>query len=164
MTALTMAPNFTLTHVVGRPVSLGDFRGRPTVLIVTGRDSTDQARQITRTLRGRYGLDALPIASILDLSGIPKMMQGMAKGRIEGGYKDAVRDATAMMQQMGQQVPADPSQMVVMLPDWDGAVTASYGLKGVDKQAVAVAIDGNGYIRGYGTGAQGGEQILALFG
>ena len=51
-----------------------------------------------------------------------------------------------------------------MCPDWDGSVTKSFGLQAVDQQAVAVLVDGQGYIRGYGAGAQGGDQILALFG
>ena len=164
MTALTAAPNFNLTHIVGHPVALSDFRGKPVVLVFGGRDSTDQARQISRTIRSRYAGESLPIVSILDLSGIPKMMHGLAKGRIQSGYQDVVNDVTAVIQQQGQQMPADPSRIIIMLPDWDGKVTASYGLKGVDKQAVAVAIDGDGNIRGYGSGLQGGEQILALFG
>ena len=51
-----------------------------------------------------------------------------------------------------------------MLPDWDGKVIASFGVSGVDRQAVAVLVDAEGAIRGYGAGAQGGEQILAAFG
>ena len=51
-----------------------------------------------------------------------------------------------------------------MLPDWQGQVAGAYGLSGVDRQAVAILVDGDGQIRGYGAGAQGGEQLLALFG
>lgn len=49
-----------------------------------------------------------------------------------------------------------------MLPDWDGEVTASFGLTGVDRRAVVVLIDGEGVIRGQGAGARGGEEVLAL--
>src|SRR4051812_15489530 len=105
MTALTAAPNFTLTHIVGHPVALSDFRGKPVVVVFSGRDSTDQARQISRAIRSRYDGEGLPIVSILDLSGIPKMMHGMAKGRIQSGYQEVVRDATAMIQQQGKPVP-----------------------------------------------------------
>ncbi len=164
MTAPAMAPAFTLEHIVGHPVSLGDYQGRAVVVLFAGRDSGEQARQISRTLRGRYSTEALPIISVLDLSRLPRMMRGVARGRIQSGYREIVREATATLQQHGQPIPIDPSQMVIMLPDWDGAVTASYGLRGVDKQAVAVAIDGEGSIRGYGTGARGGQQILDIFG
>ena len=158
------APKGRESHIVGHPVALGDYRGSSVVLIFSGRDSTDQARQISRAIRSRHDSERLPIISILDLSGVPKMLHGFAKGRIQGGYQELVRDVTAVMQQHGKQVPADLSRIIIMLPDWDGAVTASYGLKGVEKQTIAVAVDGDGNIRGYGSGPQGGEQILAHFG
>lgn len=159
-----MAPNFTLQHIVGRNVSLSDFQGRTVVLVFSGRDSVEQAQKIGQTIRSRYDVFALPIVSILDMHGIPRMMQGLAKGRVQSGYDELVKTATNTLQAAGKQMPPDPSQVVFMLPDWDGAVTKSFGLQAVDQQAVAVLIDGNGYIRGYGAGAQGGDQILALFG
>ena len=159
-----MAPNFTLQHIAGRNVSLSEFQGRTVVVVFSGRDSVEQAQKIGQTLRSRYDLYALPLISILDMHGIPRMMQGLAKGRIQSGYEELVKTATTALQATGKALPADPSQAIIMLPDWDGSVTKSFGLQAVDQQAVAVLIDGNGYIRGYGAGAQGGEQVLALFG
>jgi hypothetical protein len=164
MMSAQMAPNFTLQHIAGRNVSLSEFQGRTAVLIFSGRDSVEQAQRIGQTIRSRYDVYGLPIVSILDLSGIPRMMQGLAKGRVEGGYKEMVQTATAALQAQGKQMPPDASQVIMMCPDWDGNVTKSFGLQAVDQQAVAVLIDGQGYIRGYGAGAQGGDQILALFG
>jgi hypothetical protein len=159
-----MAPNFTLQHIAGRNVSLSEFQGRTVVMVFSGRDSVDQAQKIGQTIRSRYDVYALPIVSVLDMHGIPRMMQGLAKGRVQSGYDELVKTAANTLQATGKQLPADPSQAIIMLPDWDGAVTKSFGLQAVDQQAVAVLIDGNGYIRGYGAGAQGGDQILALFG
>ncbi len=159
-----MAPSFTLQHIAGRNVSLSEFQGRTVVLVFSGRDSVEQAQKIGQTIRSRYDLYALPLVSVLDMHGIPRMMQGLAKGRIQGGYEELVKVATSSLQAAGKPMPADPSQAIIMLPDWDGSVTKSFGLQAVDQQAVAVLIDGNGYIRGYGAGAQGGEQVLALFG
>ena len=158
------APDFTLDHIKGHPVSLSSYRGRPVVLIFAGKDSGSQARDIVVALRNRYAPDQLPAVSVLDMHGIPRLVQGIAKGQIQKGYNDAVKEAQADTQAKGWAMPADPAQLVVMLMDWDGKVTASYGLSGVDKQATAVLIDENGAIQGYGTGAQGGEQILALLG
>ena len=159
-----MAPNFTLQHIAGRNVSLSEFQGRTIVMVFSGRDSVDQAQRIGQSIRSRYDLYALPIVSVLDMHAIPRMMQGLAKGRIQGGYDELVKTASSALHASGKQMPADPSQAIFMLPDWDGNVTKSFGLQAVDQQAVAVLIDGNGYIRGYGAGAQGGDQILALFG
>lgn len=162
--SVQMAPQFTLSHVVGRPVSLADYRGHTVVLLFAGRDSSEQAKSITRTLRAHYGPDQLPILSVLDLHALPKLIQGMAKGQLQKAYQSAVAEATAGAQAMGRPMPADSSQAIVMLPDWDGSVTRSYGLNDVNAQAVAVLVDGNGYIRGYGAGEQGGNQVIALFG
>lgn len=161
---LQQAPNFTLNHITGRPVSLSDYRGRTVVVTFGGRDSSDQVRQIGQTIHARYDHEALPMLSVLDLHGLPRMLQGMAKGRLQGGYEEATKEAARNLQAKGQPVPADLSHLIIMLPDWDGAVTASFGLERVDKQAVAVLVDGEGYIRGYGAGAQAGEQILSLLG
>jgi hypothetical protein len=158
------APDFTLDHIKGHPVTFSSYRGRPTVLVFAGKDSGGQAREIVITLRGRFAPDQLPVLSVLDMHGIPRLVQGIAKGQIQKGYNDAVREALADAQAKGWVTPADPSQLVIMLMDWDGKVTSSYGLSGVDKQAVAVLIDEQGNVRGYGTGAQGGQQVLSLFG
>jgi hypothetical protein len=164
MMSAQMAPSFSMQHVTGRNVSLSEFQGRTFVMIFSGRDSVEQAQKIGLTIRSRYDLYALPLMSVLDLSGIPRMMQGLAKGRVQSGYEDMVKNATAALQAQGKQMPADASQAIIMCPDWDGSVTKSFGLQAVDQQAVAVLVDGQGYIRGYGAGEQGGDQILALFG
>jgi len=159
-----VAPNFTLNHVAGHSVSLGDFRGRTVVLVFGGKDSSEQSRQIARTIRSRYTSEQLPLLSVLDMSSVPRLVQGIAKGQINKAYQEAVRDMTADQQAKGLPVPPDPSREIVMLPDWDGKVVNGFNLTGLDRQAVAVLVDGNGYIRGYGAGMQGGEQILSLFG
>jgi hypothetical protein len=129
---------------------------------MSSSSSSEQARQIGATLRGRYPVEDLPILTIIDLGGVPRMMHGFARGRIKGGYEEAVRNATAVAGRAGQTIPNDPSELIVMLPDWDGKVTASYGLREVDRQAVAVLVGRDGTIRGRATGAEGGGEILAL--
>lgn len=158
-----LAPNFTLNHVVGHPVSLGDFRGRPVVLIFGGKDSSDQSRQIAKTIRSRYTGEQLPMMSVLDMSSVPRLVQGIAKGQVTKAYQDAVKEMSADQQAAGLPAPADPSREIIMLPDWSGTVIKSFNLSGLDRQAVVVLVDGEGYIRGYGAGMQGGEQILGLF-
>jgi hypothetical protein len=160
-----LAPNFTLDHVsTGHQVSLSDFRGQTVVVLFAGKDSSEQARQIGRTIGNRYAPGQLPIITVLDMRGVPRLVKGLAKGSVEKAYNEAVQDFSNDLQAKGQPVPGNPAQYIVMLPDWQGSVADSYSLQGVDRQAVAVLVDGNGYIRGYGAGAQGGDQILSLFG
>ena len=59
--ATQRAPDFTLDHVVRRPVSLADYRGRSVVVIFAGRDSGEQVRQIAWTIHARYGDEELPM-------------------------------------------------------------------------------------------------------
>ena len=160
--AAQQAPDFTLDHILGHPVSLSNYRRRPVVVTFGGRDSSEQIRQIARTIRGRYGDEELPMLSVLDLRGVPKLLHSLVRNRLQHGYEEAVQEATTGMRALGRPVPQDKSSAIVLLPDWDGAVTQRFGLSGVDRQAVAVLIDGDGGIRGYGRGAQAGEQILAL--
>lgn len=160
--SVQQAPNFTLAHVTGRQVSLSDYRGRPIVVAFGGRESSDQVRKIGRTIRQRYDPEALPLVSVLDLHSLPRMLQGMAKGRLQSGYQEASQEAANGLRSRGIAVPEDMSQIIVMLPDWDGSVVKSFGLSDVDKQAVALLIDGDGNIRGSGAGEQAGDQILAL--
>ena len=161
--SLQQAPHFTLEHLKGRQVSLTDYRGRPVAIVVGGKDSAEQAKQIGRDLRSRYNPEQLPIISVVHLKGVPRLVQGIVKRQVEKDYPELVRDELASLQAAGRPVPPDESQVAVMLLDWDGKVAESYGLSGVDQQAVAVLIDGEGYIRGYGAGAQGGQQVLSLF-
>lgn len=156
------APDFTLAHVTGRPVSLADYRGRPVVVIFGGRDSREQAQGLGRAIRARHGPEALPIVLVLDLREAPRPLRGLARGVLRAAFAQAAREAAAGLRAAGQAAPADLSRLVVMLPDWDGAVTASFGLSGVDRRAVAVLIDSDGIIRGEGAGPQGAEEILAL--
>lgn len=158
------APNFTLENITGSSVSLSDYRGRMVVILFGGKNSADQARQIARTIGQRYQADQLPILGVLDMRGVPRLVQALAKGDVTKAHREAVADAAADFQTSGRQAPANLSQLIVMAPDWQGKVVDSYGVSGVDRQAVAVLVDGDGNIRGYGAGMQGGEQILSLFG
>jgi hypothetical protein len=159
------APNFTLEHITGNySVSLSDFRGRSVVLLVAGRHSGEQAEQIATTIGRRFPPEQLPVLSVLDMQGTPRLVQGLAKRDIDKVYRQATQAAAAGLQAQGRPLPPDMARVIIMLPDWQGQVASAYGLSAVDRQAVAVLIDGDGLIRGYGAGAQGGEQILALFG
>ena len=156
------APDFKLTHIKGRPVALQDFRGRKLVAVFASKDTAEQARKITRALRARFDHDDLSTVSILDMHSMPKLMQPVVKGLLNKAYGEAVEQLGTEFRAKGQTPPEDPSQFVVMLPDWDGKVTAAFGITDVKKKAVAVLIDENGRRVGSGTGDHGADQILAL--
>lgn len=160
--AARRALGFALSDVTGRPVSLGDYRGTPVVLIFGGRDSREEVRAISRAIGLRRGAAAPPLVLIVDLRGVPDFLHGMVRGALRRVHEEAVRETAQIPSALGEQPPADPAHLFVILPDWRGEVTTAFGLSGVDRRAVAVLLDGDGLIRGQVTGSEAGAQILAL--
>ena len=159
---LQPAPDFTLEHVEGHPVSLRDYRGRSVVVAFSGRNSAEQMIDGIKGLRRTYDHDQLPVLAVAQLGDIPRPARMLAKRQLKSGYKEAVDTAVADLQAAGKPIPPS-EQLVVMLPDWEGTVAASFGVEGVENDYAMVLVDAEGNIRGYGRGAQAPEQILGLF-
>jgi hypothetical protein len=158
----TQAPNFTLDHVLGHQVSLGDFRGRTVLVVFGGRDSAEQIKHAAETIRRSYDPEELPMISVSDLEAVPRPARIIAKGQLKKAFEEAVRDQTAQLESSGKQVPDDPAKSVVMLMDWKGEVAPSYGLSGVDKEAAGVVVDGEGQVLGSGAGDRLAEELMAV--
>ena len=155
------APDFTLDHVLGHKVSLGDFRGRTVVVVFGGRESAPQLKQGIHTIRVKYHPDELPVIGVSDLRAAPRAARIIVKSQLKKAFQEAVQDETATLAGAGKPPLGDPSKDVIMLMDWSGEVVDGFGLSGVDQEAVGVALDGDGKILGSGSGGQLGEQILA---
>jgi hypothetical protein len=156
------APDFTLDHILGHKVSLSDFRGRRLVVVFGGRESAPQLKQGIHAIRMVYGPDELPVIGISDLQGAPRAARIVVKGQLKKAYKEAVEDETATLKAAGKPPMSDPVKDVIMLMDWSGDVVSGFGLSGVDKEAMGVVLDGSAQILGSGSGAQLGEQVLAV--
>jgi AhpC/TSA family len=158
------APDFTLDHILGHSVSLGDYRGQRVVIVFGGRESAPQIKQGISTIRRTYDPDELTIIGVSDLRAAPRPARILVKSQLKKAFEEAVRDQGADLAAAGKPPRQDPEKDVIMLMDWDGAVVDQYGVSGVDQEAAAVAVDGDGRIVGSGSGAQLGEQILASLG
>jgi hypothetical protein len=156
------APDFTLDHVLGHSVSLGDFRGRTLVVVFGGRESAPQLKAGIHAIRMSRGPDDLPVIGISDLRAAPRPARILVKSQLKKAYQEAVQDETATLAAAGKPPMSDPTRDVIMLMDWSGEVVGGFGLSGVDKEAVGVVVDGDGKILGAGHGAQLGEQVLAI--
>jgi AhpC/TSA family len=156
------APDFTLDHVQGHSVSLSDFRGKTVVAVFGGRDSAEQVKGAVETIRRSHDPDSLPVLAISDLQEVPRPARIIPKQQLKKAYSEAVEDLSATLKAQGKEPPADPSKAVLMLMDWKGEAVNGFGLSGVDKEAVAVVIGADGRILGSGSGAQAGDQALAL--
>jgi hypothetical protein len=157
------APDFTLEHIAGNQVSLSDYRGRPVVVGLSGRNSADQMAAGIKAVRARYDSEQLPILAVADLGGIPRPARVIAKRQLKSAYNDAVEEASADLQAAGKPVPPAPD-LVVMLPDWEGTVASSFGVGDVEDEYSMVLVDGDGNVRAQGRGTQAPEQILAKLG
>ena len=157
-----VAPDFTLEHILGHEVSLSDYRGRKVVVTFGGRESVPQIEQGIAAIRKQYDPDQVTIVGVSDLRAAPRPARIIVKNQIKKAYEGAVKAQDADLQAAGKPPREDPSKDVIMLLDWSGEVTDSFGVAGADKEAAAVALDGEGKVRGAGTGERLGDEILAV--
>jgi len=126
-------PDVTLTAAGSdREVNLRNI-GAPVILIFHGQDTGDAALQVNQAVRRRFpGVDEVFIASVIDLRSFPSMFRSMVRPALEKAYFNAAG-----------KVPegADPTDLVVLLPDWDGAVHDSLGIEGSTEKAAVVVAD-----------------------
>jgi len=157
-----IAPEFTLEHILGHEVSLSNYKGERLVVTFGGRESAGQIEQGIGTIRGTYDPDQLTIIGVSDLRAAPRAARIIVKNQIKKAYEGAVKAQDADLKAAGKPSREHPEKDVIMLLDWSGGVTDQYGVTDADKEAAAVAIDASGNVIGSGTGAQLGEQIVAV--
>jgi AhpC/TSA family len=159
---MQQTPDFTLTHVTGRRVSLSDYRGRPVVIVFGGRGSGGQMRRIIPAIRARYLWDDLPLLVVIDLHAVPGFLRPIATVILRRGFQQTARKELAKLRAQAKPAPDDLALLVTQLPDWQGRVAASFGFGDSEKLAAAVLVDGAGRVAGSGRGELGGEELLAL--
>ena len=130
------APKATLTAVgSGRKIDLRQT-GLLTLLVCHGQESADEATQVHTAVREKYPLaSTLMTASLVNLKIVPRMFRGVAEAAIRKAYND-----NAGKLAKGQ----DPKDYIVVLPDWDGSVTAALGLRNTASTAGIALLDGEG--------------------
>ena len=131
-------PDATFTAVVsGREISLRET-GIPLVLIFHAQDTARDALEVNLAVRGVHPDPAeVMVASVIDLRSFPSMFRGMVKSELEKAYHNAAG-----------RLPegADPADHVVLLPDWDGSIFDSVGIKNANDQAAVVVADRQGMV------------------
>ena len=155
------APDITLKSVVsGRTVNPRKTAA-PLVLVFATQATTELVNPFRAALRQQFPDPAavviasvvivaaevrpivvpVVIASVVDLARVPRLMRKMAESALSKRYEEVV--ATL---EPGQ----DPSQFVVMLPDWKGELAAAIGLPSLgDEMGVAVVAPGGAIAGAY---------------
>ena len=157
-----LAPDFALEVIGGtRQVRLADFAGRPLVLLFNSPKTAAEANAVNLQLRSRQpDHRALPIVTVVNLHSVPKPFRGIARSSMKKNYSEAVTAARQDFAGHGAQPPADMTEVVCIVPDWDGKVAAAYGVGDLDHDVVAVLIGPDGIILGQGRGAEAAEKLL----
>jgi hypothetical protein len=156
------ATDFTLDHVLGHQVTLSSFKGQPMVLMFGGKDSADQLKNNVLAIRKGLRANQVQIVSVSDLRAAPRPARIIVKKQMKKAYEEAVSEQRAALEAAGKPLPADPSSVIVMLMDWSGGVVDSFGLTGVDREAVGLVLDENQNIIGSGTGDGIADEVISV--
>jgi peroxiredoxin len=157
------APDFTLEHILGHEVSLHDYRGRTAVVVFGGRESAEQVKQGVGAIRRAHGADEVPVIGVSDLRAAPRPARIIVKSQLKKAFEEAVAEERRAAEAAGR-AEVDPKTDVVMVMDWSGEVTDSFGLSDVEHEAVGVAVGPDGRIIGSGLGSSLGDDVLAAIG
>lgn len=149
------APDFSLLAAgSGRRVTLQANDGRPVVLIFHLQGTAPTAREINRAVRERYpDPDEVLVASVIDLSIVPPLYWVTVNLILGQAYEQAATELPR---------DADPSNYIVILPDWGGRVSRDYGVRRTNRAAAIVIIDRDSNIAGSYQGERPVEAVLEI--
>jgi hypothetical protein len=136
--------DFVLEDTDGRRRRLSEFRGRPVVLVVAGKDSGEAAARFGAALGPRLGQTETELVTVADAGGVPRLMRGLARGAVRAGLEKAQREAA----REAPELPADAWDRFTMLLDWDGLALDALGLHGKTQRFHILVLDRQGRERG----------------
>jgi hypothetical protein len=118
---MNQAPSFFLTAIgAARVVGGPPGPSTPLLLIFHGRAGSDMAFEINAAVRERFpSTDQLLVASIIDLRHIPSYMRSAVELTLAAAYRQAAKRIPATL---------DPTEYVIIVPDWEGEVTTSFAM------------------------------------
>jgi len=148
-----LMPEFTLaTAGSGLELDL-DRPLTPLLLLFHDQHSAQTALAVNLAVRERVAeADDLLIASVVNMSSVPRLFRPMAQAALDKGYQDAAQRLPDGM---------DPERYILILPDWSGEVTGFTGFTGLDRQPGALLVASEGQILGSYQGPAAQEQILS---
>src|SRR5438034_6414077 len=132
--------DFELEDSDSRRRRLSEFRGRPVVLAVAGRDSGEAAGRFGAALAPRLGGSDAVVVTVADTGGVPRLMRGVARGAIRAGLQRVQREAA----HEAPGLPADAWERFTLLLDWDGNALQALGLRGQTDRYHVLVLDRRG--------------------
>lgn len=116
--------------VSGRRLTQAEAAQGRRVLVFHGPKTTDAPKTVGKAVRAKWPTaDEVEVWNIIDLRKMGGMWQKVANAQIKATYG-----------KLASKVDGDPERLIVMCPDWDGAVAAAFGIEMPDVQAAVVGL------------------------
>ena len=147
-------PAVTLTAAgSGRKVALREI-SVPAVLIFHTQETETVGSTVNQAIREKYALaSSVMVVNVTDLHRVPRPFRKIAERVMRKSYQETAS-------RLPQEMPAE--EYVVILPDWDGAVTRAVGLRDVNETAGVIVLDHAGDVIGVYQGDDPASVALAL--
>jgi hypothetical protein len=132
--------DFELEDTDGRRRRLSEFRGRPVVLVVAGRETGEAAARFGAALAPGLTRNDAVIITVADAAGVPRLVRGLTRGMVRSGLERAQRQAAREVPDL----PADAWERFTLFLDWDGRALAALGLTGRMARFQVLVLDHHG--------------------
>lgn len=132
----------------GREIELRERGGVPLVLVFHLHGTASAAESVNRAVRGG---GEVTVASVVDLSLVPTLYWGTVWIVLRQAYEKTAAELPPGV---------DPEEYVMILPDWGGRITRSFGLRDTGLVAAVAMIDGDGWVSGVHQGEGLAELVL----
>ncbi len=115
------APQLALQAVAsGRQFNLTEFRDRHVLLIFVSAYEARSTREVVIAVRQQFPeFQRLPIAIVINLRPVPRLLRRTVNNFMESAYREAAADVPPGF---------NPADHLILLPDWTGGVTNTYGI------------------------------------
>lgn len=149
-------PDITVVAAASkREINLAQL-GVPTVVVCHGQNTAQAAKEVNQTVRQEFpDASKVVIASVIDLSSFPSMFRGMIEPEVEKAYHQVAGKLDEGM---------EAADYVILLPDWDGKLTAQLGAEGSTDNAIVLVADAAGQIVGKAEGETPGAAVIEMLG
>ncbi len=135
------APDVRLEAVEsGRVINPSQPDARFLVLVFQSQQTARAMAGIQDAVREKFpDAGEVRIVSVVDLRGVPRMFRGMAKSAMKKAYEHG-----------SEHLPAgwDPTEYIVILPDWKGEFFKAFGVENAEAHAAAVVVNRDGVVLG----------------
>lgn len=152
-------PQFSLqAAVTSREVSPATLKGKRAVLVLHGVKTQEAPKDVGKAVRAVHPGTDVVVANVVNLKSMGGLWKRVAEAQIKSTYE---RMAAKIVE---KEPTRDPTELVLILPDWENAVAPLFGVEDSDSEAAAVVIGADGKVLGVAVGKDLGTKATALLG